>query len=230
MRRPALVVLDIDGTLLDTPHLPAWRTGLERVLRSAGVDRSCPITVEQYHRHIAGRPRDVGARAALEIAGVAPSEPLVDQLAAVKQEVFLGQAEETVLFPDAADFLDAAAAAQLPVAFCTASRNAGELLAKRLMDLDGGDWLFERLHRSLGPSGHYGTVPRAAALAQVAATWRVPPADCALVDDAWSGVVAGREVGMRSILLDRLGLHPATTDFPVVSTLAEVPAGVRSTR
>nr|CAF33044.1 putative phosphosugar mutase [Streptoalloteichus tenebrarius] len=201
-----LVVLDIDGTLLDTPHLPAWRRGLARVLGDHAPDRSAEISVEQYHRHVAGRPRQVGAAAALGIAGLDPTPELVEELAVVKQELFLEQAEETVLFPDARDFLDAAAREGTPVAFCTASRNAGELLAKRLPGLDGGDWLLDRLHQSLGPHGHYGDVPRPEALRRVARAWNWSPDRCVLVDDALSGVLAGQEVGMRPVLLDRFGL------------------------
>ncbi|SHG39084.1 HAD family hydrolase [Streptoalloteichus hindustanus] len=226
----ALVVLDIDGTLLDTPHLPAWRRGLARVLRDHAPERSAEITVERYHRHIAGRPRQVGARAALELAGLAPPPALVDELAAVKQQVFLEQAEETVLFPDAGDFLDAAALAGTPLAFCTASRNAGELLAKRLPRLDGGDWLLDRLHHSLGPHGHYGDVPRPEALRRVAAAWGAAPDGCVLVDDALSGVLAGQQVGMTAVLVDRFGLGVAAPGCPTVSTLAElvpVSTGVR---
>lgn len=223
VRADKLLVLDIDGTLLDTPHLSAWRVGLARVLREHDSTPRREITVEQYHRHVAGHPREVGARAVLEIAGVAPSEPLIGELARVKQELFLERAaQETVLFADARRFLECAAHRGASLSFCTASRNAGELLAKRFTHLAAGDWLLDRLAHSLGQRGHYGDLSRTVALEHVAAAWRTSVSDCVLVDDSWSGVIAGRQVGMNSILLDRAGLRPASADQMAIATLDEL--------
>lgn len=220
--RGGLVVLDIDGTLLDTPHLAAWREALGTV--AAG--RAARLTPAAYQRRVAGRDRVTGAGAALEIAGVTPSADLVERLAAEKQRRFRRLMHTTALFPDARRLLAQAAARRTPLAFCTASRNAGELLRRCVADEPYAPWLLARLDRSLGDDGHRGGVPRGEALLRVAEAWDSPPSACVVVDDAPHGVDAALALGMRAVLVDRSGVrHPAHAARTAVASLDETPCG-----
>ncbi|MEO3807449.1 HAD family phosphatase [Sphaerisporangium sp. B11E5] len=216
-----LVVLDIDGTLLDTPHLAAWRKALAEVT-GAGVER---LTAAGYQRLIAGRSRSAGARAALEVAGVPPTDELVDRLAAVKQDIFQSMAESTVLFPDARRFLAEAAERAVPLAFCTASRNAGALLRTHLPG-PRAEWLSGRLDHSLASAGRHPGATRSEALVRVARAWNTSPLDCLLLDDSPHGVLAGARCGMRSVLVDRSEDGDGGHDFTWrVTSLDEIALG-----
>jgi beta-phosphoglucomutase len=212
---PSLVIVDIDGTLLDTPHLSAWRRGLAAVL---GRDRPADpvedtrlLSLASYQRHIAGRPREVGARAALEQAGAEPGPDLVALLVRRKQDEFRALMASTALFADAERFLLRAADRGVPLAFCTASRNAGGLLRRLVAAGHHGDRLVERLDRSLGPLGHRGDLPRPDALRAVAAVWASEPGECLVIDDAPHGVDAAEAAGMDAVLIDRFGHAPRTS-------------------
>lgn len=135
--QPQLVILDIDGTLPDTPHLAAWRTATAALLADFGLGSGPPLSEEVYQRRIAGRPRAVGAAAAIAASGVEPNTALVTELTRRKQDLFGSLSGDTRLFDDAMRFLKKAASTRAPVAFCTASRNAGPLLRDWLVALSG---------------------------------------------------------------------------------------------
>ena len=66
-------IFDVDGVLVDSPHERAWRESLQRLMEVAwtdlaGVTGYMPekFTTEVYQAHVAGKPREAGARAALE--------------------------------------------------------------------------------------------------------------------------------------------------------------------
>uniref|UniRef100_A0AAU2W0Q8 Hydrolase n=1 Tax=Streptomyces sp. NBC_00008 TaxID=2903610 RepID=A0AAU2W0Q8_9ACTN len=211
----ALLVLDIDGTLLDTPHLHAWNQALKHVLgRDTGE-----LTAHAYQLHVAGRPRDVGARAAFASVGVDPTPVLVDRLVAVKQDVFLALAGATTLFPDAARLLDRAAEQGVPLGFCTASRNAGALLRGLLTGHPHADWLIGRIDRSLDAGGSRPPADRADAVRRVVHAWRTVPQRTLVVDDTDHGVAAGTSIGTSAVLIDRTGHRRPDDTTPRVFTL-----------
>jgi beta-phosphoglucomutase len=196
-----LVILDIDGTLLDTPHLAAWQQALER---TAGHDAAA-LDWRQYQRLIAGRPRREGAAAALDLCGINPTASRVDELSAVKQELFSKLSVSANLFPDASRFLSQLVARSVPVAFCTASRNAGAMLHRLLERHAVMSCLIDRVRRSLGPDLVRAEPDRAAALDAVRTVWQVSASQCLVIDDAMHGVRAALNLGMGAIWLDRLG-------------------------
>jgi beta-phosphoglucomutase-like phosphatase (HAD superfamily) len=55
-----LLLLDLDGTLIDTPHYEAWRYAARRI----GIE---DLTYEEYVIYIAGRPRLDGASRLMEL-------------------------------------------------------------------------------------------------------------------------------------------------------------------
>lgn len=218
--RLSLAILDIDGTLLDTPHLAAWRIGLAVVLGHDGTGHPAQddalLSLDAYQRRVAGRPREAGARAALEQACGRATPDLVAELVRVKQEEFRGLAGTTTLFDDAERFLARAARRELPLAFCTASRNAGGVLRDLAATLPYGDWLVERLDRSLGQAGHRGDHPRPESLRAVAEVWGRDPRECVVIDDAPHGVTAARTAGMEAVLVHRFSYSPSVAADDVV--------------
>jgi len=66
-------IFDVDGVLVDSPHERAWRDALRRLMAVgwtdlAGQTSYTPdsFTTEVYQAYVAGKPREAGARAALE--------------------------------------------------------------------------------------------------------------------------------------------------------------------
>ena len=57
-------IFDVDGVLLASPHEQAWREALQ------GFADPARFTTAIYEIHVAGKPRLVGARAALDALGV----------------------------------------------------------------------------------------------------------------------------------------------------------------
>src|SRR4029079_14369506 len=93
MPEPALrgAIFDVDGVLVDSPHERAWREALDELMEGewrdvAGQSRWHPgaLTSELYAEHVAGRPREDGARAALEALGI-PDVERVQRYAEAKQ-------------------------------------------------------------------------------------------------------------------------------------------------
>jgi len=121
----ALILLDLDGTLLDTPHFEAWRNTAFKI---GGVE----LTLEEYIDHIAGRPRIEGASRLLKLKGGAQRQGEfhslnASELADYKQNEFQRLCVGTKLFSDALHMLQRIDDARLTVIFYTASQNAPEL-------------------------------------------------------------------------------------------------------
>lgn len=132
--RSSLLLLDLDGTMIDTPHYEAWR--------SAGNRMGAPgLTREEYLTSISGRPRLEGASRLLapkgDAAQTGPCSPaLVATLAEIKQAEFLRLSSHVRLFEDAVRLLERTQAAGQCITFYTASRNAPDLF-KTALDRSG---------------------------------------------------------------------------------------------
>jgi len=94
-------IFDVDGVLLASPHEHAWREAL------SGFADPNLFTTEMYQAHVAGKPRLVGARAALEALGVPDAVGLAVSYAERKQKWldYLIQAGGVAAFPDALHFV-----------------------------------------------------------------------------------------------------------------------------
>jgi beta-phosphoglucomutase len=133
-------IFDIDGVLVDSPHERAWREALERLMTVAWTDlagktRYAPdrFTSQLYHAAIAGKPREAGARAALEYFGIPdPDGRRLQEYCAVKQADLIALIErgEFVAFDDAVRFLLRLKAAGMRVAAASSSKNADLFLRK----------------------------------------------------------------------------------------------------
>lgn len=198
---PTLLLLDLDGTLVDTPHYEAWRSAARRI----GADE---LTYPEYVAHIAGRPRvDGAARLLLLKKGRASANPRVaadsGALAEIKQREFLRLAAHTRLFDDALRLLERIEAAKQRVLFYTASRNAPGLF----------DAALRRAGKTLDPRA---IVQQRRDQTREALFLRLigehAPDAVTLVDDAPHAVDAACDLGIRACQIRRHAFEPTAAD------------------
>jgi alpha-L-fucosidase 2 len=227
------VLFDLDGVLTPTAevHRHAWSDLFTPYLRSR--EDQTPYSDADYFRYIDGIPRYEGVANLLAARGIdlpmgspddSPETDTVCGLGNRKNALFTqALAEHGVLpYPGSLAFLDASVEAGLAVAVVTSSRNSASVLAAAgLSDrftivVDG----LLAAQQSIAGKPAPDTYLRAAELIGI------PPADCAVIEDAHSGVAAGRAgrfglvVGVdRGVGADTLLAHGADC---VVDDLAEL--------
>ncbi len=253
MREPTIqwdryrgVLFDLDGVITSSAalHERAWALLFDMFLAERAdqlgiVDRS-PFTALDYQRFVDGKPRYDGVRSFLESRGVTlpegdPGDPpgwdSVSGLGNRKNEHFnqLLAAEGIDPYPGSLRLLDHLDGLGTPQAIVSSSNNArGVLAAAGLAGrfeviVDGTTATAERLHGKPAPD----------MFTFAAARLGVEPADTVVVEDALSGVAAGRAGGFALVVgVDRgagaeaLQSHGADI---VVADLAELlgdgPAG-----
>ncbi len=246
-------IFDIDGVLVDSPHERAWRESLQRLMTVAWQDIAGQTsyaperyTTAVYQEHVAGKPREAGARAALDYFGIAdPDGNRLREYCEVKQSYLIALIErgEFVAFDDALRFLLRLKAAGTRIGAASSSKNANLFLRK----IDIGA-LAERLWAGreapdMSPFVKPGTTlldlfdanvcgrdfehgkPHPEIFLTAAAELGVPPAECVVVEDATSGVQAAKAGDMACIGVARLDdanlLRAAGADW-VVTTLDEL--------
>src|ERR1700730_9411848 len=233
-------IFDVDGVLVDSPHFRAWRDALRELmdtkwaeLRGRTSYSPDKFTEAVYQEVVAGRPRLVGALAALEYFGVPDAGRRAPLYAAVKQEhlVTLIEAGEFTAFDDAIRFALAAKAARIPIAAASSSKNADLLLRRVELDAfvtEPGLTLLDLLDADVSgrdlPRGKPDPMIFLVATEELGAS----PARCFVVEDAAVGVQAAKAGGMAALGVARLGdeqaqqaLADAGADL-VVRTLDEV--------
>jgi beta-phosphoglucomutase len=241
-REPHAVVFDVDGVLVATPHERAWREALSELMRGAWRDVDAPawatdrFTTDVYQRHVAGKARLAGARAALDYFRIPDAERRTLEYADHKQRMIdtLIDAGEFVAFPDALRLVLDLYARGVPLAAASSSRNARKFMER--VDLAG----FALEHRLPNP-GEVRTLydvfaadvsgrdvpskPDPALFLLAARELGVPPARAVVVEDAPSGVAAAKAAGMKALGVARVGDRPlldaAGADL-VVTTLDTV--------
>jgi alpha,alpha-trehalase len=195
-------ILDLDGVVTRTAtlHERAWKEAFDPVL--AAVPNQTPFSHLDYLRHVDGRPRLDGVRALLAARGVtlppgAPSDaPGLDTehaLASWKQARFheLLSAGGVEVFDDAVTQLHRWRDEGLSTALVSSSRNAGQVLASA-----GLDPLFDvRVDGETGESLGLPGKPAPDYFLEAARRLGVVPGRAMVIEDAVSGVVAGRRGG-----------------------------------
>ncbi|WP_291056719.1 HAD-IA family hydrolase [Herbiconiux sp.] len=193
------LLFDLDGVLTPTVdvHMRAWARLFAPYLEAEGAD---PYTDDDYYLWIDGKPRVDGVRSLLESRGLSlpdgtpddePGAPTVWGLGNLKNGEFAAELEENGVapYPGSLAFLTAAIDAGYEVAVVSSSRNAeGVLEAAGIRDrfvviVDGMRAAAEGLPGKPAPD----TYLRGAALLGLT------PAECVVVEDAHSGVQAGRD-------------------------------------
>jgi beta-phosphoglucomutase family hydrolase len=226
------LLFDLDGVLTPTAevHMRAWG----RMFTAFLAERAAaPYSDADYFAHIDGRPRLDGVRALLASRGItlpegAPDDdPALDTVAGLgnrKNAAFTAELAERGVrpYPGSLRLLDAATAAGLAVAVVSSSRNAEPVLrAAGIRDrfpvvVDGAVAAAAGLPGKPAPDTYL----------HAAALLGLPAPACAVIEDAHSGVAAGRAGGFGLVVgVDRgagaLELMGSGADL-VVDDLAEL--------
>ena len=192
------VLFDLDGVLTPTTvvHMAAWGRLFVPYLDKHGV---APYTEQDYFDFIDGKPRYDGVRSMLAARGLVieegeptddPSADTVCGLGNRKNDtVSRVLAEDGVSpYPGSIAFLDAVTRAGLEVAVVSSSRNApGVLTAAGIADrfeivVDG----------TVAAAGNIAGKPAPDTYLHAATLLGLTAAECVVVEDAQSGVQAGR--------------------------------------
>jgi phosphoglycolate phosphatase len=182
---PAVVVLDLDGTLIDSAA--DLRTAVNAVLANAG---RAPLDLPAVARMIGDGPAKLVERAFAATGAPAPPEALpalTEALLAVYLDA--GAAHATRPFPGVPETLERLAAAGCRLAVCTnKSQGATEEVLRRL----GLDRLFGAIVGGDRPARKPDPAHVLAALALLDAS----PAEAVMVGDSLNDVRAGRAAGL----------------------------------
>lgn len=232
-------ILDLDGVLTKTAavHERAWKAAFAGVLAEAGDAR--PFTHEDYVTYVDGKPRFDGVRSFLEARGIdrpegepgdAPGHDTVIAIGMLKDAIFHRLLAESGVgvFEDAVASLRDWRDAGLRTAIVTSSRNARAVLdAARL-----GSFFEVRVDGEVGRERGLAGKPAPDYFLEAARLLGVSPARSMVVEDAISGVTAGRRGGFGLVVgVDRVGvadaLRRAGADV-VVRELTEIGARPRA--
>jgi len=218
-------------------HSKAWKTTFDDFLKlRAATDRTgfTPFDIESdYRQHVDGRPRFEGVDKFLRSRGIELPWGRHDDPAGDTTVCGVGNRKNDLVgkilsdqgvevYPGSLALLNFLAAEGMPMAVVTSSANAGAVLAA-----GGITDLFEvrvdgNVAARLGLRGK----PHPAPFLEAARQLEVDPADAVVVEDAISGIQAGREGGFGLVIgVDRHGHAEALKDAGahlVVSDLAEL--------
>lgn len=208
--RVAAVLFDMDGVLTDTAatHMTAWARLFDEALPALAPGRTHePFSPEDYRRLVDGRARIDGVIAVLADRGIdLPRGDIDDEpgtatawaLANQKNRYFHEAIDAGGVdnFPSSIAVLDAVRAKGIATAVVTASRNRKEILESAgLADrfdaaVDGTDI------EDMGLPGK----PDPATFVEAARRVGVDPTDAVVIEDAVSGVAAGRAGGFGLVI------------------------------
>lgn len=236
------VLFDMDGVLTQTAavHGEAWKRMFDDFLRrrAAGAGGEWrPFDLPgDYVAHVDGRLRQDGVRTFLASRGVTlpegtPGDPpeadTVHGLGTRKNALVLEliRTEGARTFPGSVDFARVVHEAGIPAAVVSASRNC-----RLVLESAGIDGLFaDRVDGEVAAAEGLPGKPAPDMFLAAARRLGMTPAECAVVEDAVSGVQAGRAGGFGWVVgVDRGGAAQALRDAGadiVVGDLSELRAG-----
>jgi beta-phosphoglucomutase family hydrolase len=230
------VLFDLDGVLTPTAdvHRRAWKTMFDEFLASRGRGEP-PFTDDDYLRFVDGKPRYDGVRSFLASRSITlpdgePSEPAgtatVAALGNRKNELFAEvlRRDGMAPYPGSIAVLDALAATGTRTAVVSSSRNAPDVL--RAAQLDGRFDVV--VDGNVAAEAHLAGKPAPDMFLEAARRLGVTPDRAAVVEDAVSGVAAGRAGDFALVLgVDRGGNREGLFEHgadQVVDDLAETMA------
>ena len=228
------MLYDLDGVLTPTAlvHMRAWQAMFAAYLAEHHPDQP-PYSDEDYFQWVDGKPRYAGVRSFLDSRGIGlpdgdpaddPDALTVCGLGNRKNEMFesILATEGVSAYPGSRALVESLAARGLKQAVVSSSRNAPDVLrAATLIDH------FETIVDGVVASErHLAGKPAPDTFLYAADLVGVSPSRCVVVEDALSGVQAGRAgrfglvIGVdRGVGVDQLLEHGATM---VVSDLEEL--------
>lgn len=212
-------LFDLDGVLTQTAsvHAAAWQEMFDSYLRRRAARSGEPFRpfdpVADYDTYVDGRPRADGTRAFLASRGItlpegSPDDPpgteTISGLSTEKNQIVLRRIAGggVSAFPGSAAYVRAARAAGLRSAVVSASANCRAVLTGA-----GLDGLFDVVIDGLvAEREHLAGKPAPDTYLAAARELRLPPAQCAVFEDALAGVAAGRAGAFGWVVgIDRTG-------------------------
>lgn len=207
------VLFDLDGVVTDTAraHAAAWKRLFDEYLgeRAGARDEAFePFDIDRDYRGLVdGKPRLDGVRGFLESRGIALPEGSADDLPGAETVRALGnrkqryfeawlEANPVPTYPGTLALLEKLRGEGIRTALFSSSRNAATVLASA-----GLSGLFEVTvdGKDLAELGIAGK-PDPAMLVEAARRLGSVPERCAVIEDAVSGVEAGRRGGFRQVV------------------------------
>lgn len=237
-RRHDAVIFDLDGVITDTAsvHAAAWKHLFDTYLAAraeGGGEEFRPFTDEDYRRYVDGRPRYDGVAAFLESRGVSLpwGDPGDDEDAETvcglgnrKNRQFVQQLDDdgVAVFESTVALVRRLQETGIATGVFSSSRNCEEVLEAASL----GDLFPVRVDGVVADDLGLPGKPDPAVLVEATRRLGATPARTVVVEDAESGVEAGRRGGFRLVIgIDRHGqpgpLRDGGADV-VVSDLAEV--------
>ena len=236
------VIFDMDGVVTDsaTAHRRAWKRTFDSFLDErylAGGERMREFDEADYLTYVDGKPRYDGVRSFLASRGIElpegtledpPEVATVSGLGNRKNQAFLHTVAESGIdpYPSTLDLIDRLHSGGVGVALITSSRNAGPVLEAAGVDPATFDHVVDGTESArLGLAGK----PDPAIFLEAASRLGARAEGCVVVEDAVSGVEAGRSGEFGGVIgvdrgNNRQALQAAGADV-VVEDLAEVTLG-----
>jgi len=204
------VIFDMDGVITDSVpvHRKAWKDTFDSFLDETGSDAPRFDEGFDYLTHVDGKPRYDGVRDFLSSRGIElpegtpedpPEEMTVCGVGNRKNEMFLDALAEVGVDPyrSTLDLIDELHAVGVGVALITSSRNAAVVLGSAGVDPASFDAVVDGNESArLGLPGK----PEPAIFLEAASRLGVAPAVAVMVEDAVSGVAAGRAGGFGGVI------------------------------
>lgn len=222
LTRFAALLFDLDGVITKTArvHSQAWKQLFDEFLRQWAAEHGQPFEpfeADDYVRFVDGKRRYDGVASFLESRGISlprgertdgPDERTVCGLGNRKDRYFLAALEEhgVEVFDDAVALIDAARAAGRLVAVVSASENCDPIL-RRAGLLDRFD---ARVTGREAAAWNLPGKPAPDTFLKAAELLGVPASNAVVLEDAISGVQAGRAGGFGLVVgVDRGGAEHA---------------------
>jgi trehalose 6-phosphate phosphatase len=207
LKKIGAIILDLDGVVTDTrsAHGEAWKKMFDEFLQS---EQQKPFSIEfDYEKYVDGKPRLDGVRSFLESRkidltegeeGDSAEKRTIHGLAEKKNQLFQKILKEKgpKVFQDSVEEIKEWKEQGIPVAIVSSSRNASLVLKKagiqKLFDAQVDGDVGEELGLQGKPAPDY----------FLEATRRLgySAADCVVVEDAQSGIEAGRAGGFKEVV------------------------------
>lgn len=209
------VLFDLDGVLTPTAlvHRAAWKEAFDGFLHELSGAEFSQFTEEDYLTHVDGKPRLAGVRDFLASREVSlpegsdddpPGHETVVALGSLKNAAFRRLLHESGVdpYPGSVQLLDRLDELDIPWAVVSSSANAGEVLDATGLSNRCPVLVDGKVARDRGLKGK----PNPATFLEAARMLDVAPDRCVVVEDAVSGVAAGRNGGFGLVVgVDREG-------------------------
>jgi beta-phosphoglucomutase len=180
-------IFDLDGVIVDTAvyHYKAWK----RLANQLGFDFS-----EEQNEHLKGVSRMQYLELILKWGGITKTDPEKQELATLKNSWYVDMVSKMTpaeVLPGAREFVEACRQAGLKTALGSASKNSMMILGK--IDMVA---LFDAII-----DGNKVTKPKPdpEVFLKGAEELSIPPANCAVFEDAIAGIEAAKNGGMMAI-------------------------------